>query len=227
VWRLQSPERLHYSRPIPNPTLTGLLPPLYHLHQRFKNVSRGGISSDSCPSRRHSRLQLPHTSAFFEFPFMSFGLKNTAQTFQRFKNEILQDLDFCFTYLDDILAFRRSPKTRPTCTYPLHPTPNLQYRTATIQVRFLCSWNIIPGTPNLVPGFLVSPGTSRRSSSLSSSQDHRPIPKFLGNSKFLLGVSSPTQHPFKPLFTVSFLAPKLRVPSGHVECRTHYGFRRL
>lgn len=66
-----------------------------------------------------------------------------------------------------------------------------------------------------------------QSSSLSPSQDHRPIPRFLGNSKFLLGVSSPTQHPFKPLFTMSFPAPMLRVPSGHVDCGTHYGVRRL
>jgi hypothetical protein len=44
----------------------------------------------------------------FEFPFMSFGLRNTAQIFQRFMAEILEDFDFCFAYLDDILVFSRS-----------------------------------------------------------------------------------------------------------------------
>jgi hypothetical protein len=44
----------------------------------------------------------------FQFPFMSFGLRNAAQTFQRFMDDILQGLDFCFTYLDDILVFSRS-----------------------------------------------------------------------------------------------------------------------
>ncbi|KAA5642272.1 RNA-directed DNA polymerase, partial [Pseudomonas aeruginosa] len=39
----------------------------------------------------------------FEFPFMSFGLCNAAQTFQRFMDEILRDLDFCYPYIDDIL----------------------------------------------------------------------------------------------------------------------------
>lgn len=39
----------------------------------------------------------------FEFPFMTFGLRNAAQTFQRFMDEVLRDLDFCFTYIDDIL----------------------------------------------------------------------------------------------------------------------------
>jgi len=46
----------------------------------------------------------------FEFPFMSFGLRNAAQTFQRFMDEILKDLDFCFAYIDDIHVFSRSPQ---------------------------------------------------------------------------------------------------------------------
>lgn len=45
----------------------------------------------------------------FEFPFMTFGLRNAAQTFQRFMDEVLRDLDdFCFGYLDDILVFSSS-----------------------------------------------------------------------------------------------------------------------
>lgn len=39
----------------------------------------------------------------FEFPFMSFGLRNAAQTFQRFIDEVLRGLEFCFSYIDDIL----------------------------------------------------------------------------------------------------------------------------
>ncbi|GFW41451.1 hypothetical protein TNCV_465421 [Trichonephila clavipes] len=41
----------------------------------------------------------------FEFPFMSFGLRNVGQTFQRFLNGVLHGLDFCFAYIDDILVF--------------------------------------------------------------------------------------------------------------------------
>lgn len=40
----------------------------------------------------------------FEFPFMSFGLRNAAQTFQRFIDEMLRDLPFCYAYIDDILV---------------------------------------------------------------------------------------------------------------------------
>lgn len=51
---------------------------------------------------------IPKTSiitpfGLFEFTRMQFGLRNAAQTFQRFIHEVLHDLDFCFLYLDDIL----------------------------------------------------------------------------------------------------------------------------
>lgn len=41
----------------------------------------------------------------FQYRFMPFGLRNAAQTWQRFINEVLFHLDFCFVYLDDILIF--------------------------------------------------------------------------------------------------------------------------
>jgi hypothetical protein len=44
----------------------------------------------------------------FEFPFMSFGLRNASQTFQRFMDDIMRGLYFCFAYLDDILVFSGS-----------------------------------------------------------------------------------------------------------------------
>ena len=43
----------------------------------------------------------------FEFCRMPFGLRNTAQTFQRFIDYICSDLDFVFVYLDDILVASR------------------------------------------------------------------------------------------------------------------------
>jgi hypothetical protein len=50
------------------------------------------------------------TFGFFEFPFMSFGLRNAEQTFQRFMDEILRGFDFCFAYVDDILIYSRTPE---------------------------------------------------------------------------------------------------------------------
>ncbi|CAK9832763.1 Transposon Ty3-I Gag-Pol polyprotein [Anthophora retusa] len=40
----------------------------------------------------------------YEFPRMPFGLRNAAQTFQRFMDEVLRSLDCAYAYLDDILV---------------------------------------------------------------------------------------------------------------------------
>lgn len=43
----------------------------------------------------------------FEFPFMTFGLRNAGQTFQRFIDEVTRGLDFVFPYVDDILVYSK------------------------------------------------------------------------------------------------------------------------
>ena len=40
----------------------------------------------------------------FEFVQMPFGLRNAAQTFQRFIDHVLHGLDFAYTYIDDVLV---------------------------------------------------------------------------------------------------------------------------
>ena len=39
----------------------------------------------------------------FEFIRMPFGLRNAAQSFQRFMDEVTRGLPFVFTYIDDLL----------------------------------------------------------------------------------------------------------------------------
>ena len=39
----------------------------------------------------------------FEFVQMSFGLQNTAQTFQHFMDQVLRGLTFAYNYIDDLL----------------------------------------------------------------------------------------------------------------------------
>lgn len=56
---------------------------------------------------------IPKTSittpfGMFEFPYMTFGLRNAGQTFQRFVDEMTRGLDFVYCYLDDFLIFSRS-----------------------------------------------------------------------------------------------------------------------
>ena len=43
---------------------------------------------------------------------MSFGLRNAAQTYQRFIDEVTRDLDFIFVYLDDMLIASRNLEER-------------------------------------------------------------------------------------------------------------------
>ena len=40
----------------------------------------------------------------FEFTRMPFGLRNAAQTFQRFMDMVLHGLEFAYVYIDDVLV---------------------------------------------------------------------------------------------------------------------------
>ena len=46
----------------------------------------------------------------FEFVHMPFGLRNAAQTFQRFIDEVLRGLHFTYAYVDDVLIASGSPE---------------------------------------------------------------------------------------------------------------------
>ena len=44
----------------------------------------------------------------FEFVRMPFWLRNAAQTFQRFMDQVFRGLDFCYVYIDDLLIASKS-----------------------------------------------------------------------------------------------------------------------
>ena len=46
----------------------------------------------------------------FEFLRMPFGLRNAAQTFQHFIDEVLRGLHFCYAYIDDLLIASATPE---------------------------------------------------------------------------------------------------------------------
>lgn len=86
--------------------------PLPYLHD-FTNVLRGKriFSKVDLQKAFHqvpvNPADIPKTAittpfGLFEFPFMTFGLCNAAQTFQRLIHEVLRSLDFVFPYMDDI-----------------------------------------------------------------------------------------------------------------------------
>ena len=45
----------------------------------------------------------------FEFLRMPFGLRNAAQTFQRFIDQVLRGLPYCYAYIDDLLIASANP----------------------------------------------------------------------------------------------------------------------
>jgi transposase InsO family protein len=47
----------------------------------------------------------------YEFPYMTFGLRNAGQTFQRFVDEVTRGMDFIYAYLDDFLIFSPDEET--------------------------------------------------------------------------------------------------------------------
>ena len=46
----------------------------------------------------------------FEYLYMPFGLRNSAQTFQRLMDDLFHGLDFRFTYIDDNLIASHNPE---------------------------------------------------------------------------------------------------------------------
>ena len=41
---------------------------------------------------------------------MPFGLRSAGQSFQCFMDEVLEGLDYCFVYVDDVLIRSRTPE---------------------------------------------------------------------------------------------------------------------
>lgn len=91
--------------------------PVRHINDFAHNLAGAKVFSTLDLVKAYHQIpvfeeDIPKTSivtpfGLFEFPYMTFGLRNAGQTFQRFIDEVTRGLEFCFPYVDDILIFSK------------------------------------------------------------------------------------------------------------------------
>ena len=94
--------------------------PTPHLHDCTVNLQGKSIFSSLDLHKAYNQIPMAPEDiektavctpfGLFEYCFMTFGLRNAGQSFQRYINRALGDLEFAFVYMDDILVASSLPE---------------------------------------------------------------------------------------------------------------------
>ena len=90
MWGLSSIESYYHTRPIPNSTHPGFLSYSSQSYDIIKTKFSSCIPSNTCGTQGHTENSHHHPIWSFWISQNTFGLKNTAQSFQYFIDEVLR-----------------------------------------------------------------------------------------------------------------------------------------
>ena len=83
----------------------------------------------------------------YEYLMMPYGLRNAAQTFQRFMDQVCRELSFVFVYMDDILVASNTPESMTsTCRLSSHVCLSMGWSSTLTSVNLVSPLSISSAT---------------------------------------------------------------------------------
>lgn len=110
---------------------------------------------------------------------MPFGLRNVAQTFQRFINEVIHGLDHSYAYIDDILIASKNEKEHLQHLQETFERLKIWGEIKPKQMRIRCQASQVPRIPSGGRGYPASTRKSRCNSEHKRTGKHQTIKTIL------------------------------------------------